>query len=907
MTCIVSLMVFLAGAAPNEGQPANTWVKVSEENAGGTIGAIVYVPDLKGSLLYGYPAPASRSDVDLFLTATREWQGQVPKGPHLPRGACFTVWKDGRPMLPCINRDYWLANQACYVPTTKKVLYFAGASTFYYNPSPSQGEGRVRVETAPLSPARPLRGSPEGRGGVWEDLRIPCDQAPPDVMLGTMAWDPVKKRVILFGGGYISAAKGAGGDTGVTAKPLGTPWTRGTWTMAEKRATWAFDPEKKAWSKVVTGSDKFREANAKCLALDERNTDLMGSIRGIALEYGDMMTGQKAAELAEVAGQLAADAAALAKALAAGGGCDDAYEKAQCAAAAAELEKAKADLDAAKAALADDPSAAAAPTPPSVGPGVGARPAPDGWRALRAAEKARSELAAAAEAVAASPLPRYYSSLVTDTKNNLLVLFGGHGGTMALGDTWVFDPAKDQWRMSRSAAHPPLAVMVCMDFDAKAGLVFHAGGWVYDAAKDEWRTVTLSGDAKLFHPWRTMVYDPVEDAHVLMTAAHGTFGDFGPRRTLLLRLDASGAQEAKPGGRTWAWLNDKYDVAWSKLPKTQAEYKAAVADQKKFLDGLPPNQWVKRNAPYDCQNRGYGSFCYDWDRDQVVNWGGGHSAYMGNEMSQYDVKSNRWMESWPPDLPPWPFGAPDGAGWDPPLYHVKCSSHGYHYYVYCSDLKKIIFYSSGPIYDPDRMRYTGLSIKRVGTGSVGNSVDMSGAPGVMAASGQYYRGAPFGVWKADLKEMSLARIAGSDPAFGSNDRNKPVFDPKRNRILWFGVQSGKNKVCNELWAFPLETGKWQDLNPIIDPAGAQVPGMGDWGNCYSPKHDLMVILPGPNNAGTWVYDCQKNVLKRQGDAPETRQGTCGVIYNAKQDVFIAMQVGGYGVGPVSLHFMRYKS
>lgn len=829
---------------------SNTWLQVSDDKTGGTIGPVVYVPQLKGAVLYGYPAQGSSQDVDLFVTAKREWQGQMPKGTHQPRGACFTGWQGGRPKLPCINRDYWLADQACYVPTEKRVLYFAGGSTFYYDPAAK----------------------------AWENLNIPFDAAPPDVMLGTMAWDPVKKRVILFGGGYISAHKGAAPDSGVKDKGLGAAWTPSKWTAAEKRATWAFDPAKKAWGKVVTGSEKFRAASAKCLELDGRNTDLMGAIRGVALEYGDLVTGKKPAELAEMVGRLAADVAALAKELAAGVGCEDAYEAGQFRAAAVELEKAKASLETAKAALSGD----------------------DGWKALHAAEKARWEFFDAVEAVATSPLPRYYASMVTDTKNQLLVLFGGHGGTMVLGDTWVFDPAKDQWRKSKSAARPSLSAMPAMSFDEKAGLTLLLSGWVYDAAADEWKTVKLSGGGKLFYPWSSVAYDPDENAHVVMTAAHGTFGDFGPRRVALLRLDASDAATptSAPADRpVWRWLDSKYTLAWSKLPKDQAEYKARVAEQKKFLDGLPANAWVKRNTPYDCQSRGYGSFCYDWDRDQLVNWGGGHSAYMGNEVSQYDVKGNFWMESWAPDLPPWPFGAPDGPGWHPPLYHRVGTCHGYYNYTYCSDLKKVVFWYR-EIYDPDRMRWTDQTITSRKPGAAfGVCVDMSGAPGLMGANGA----------QTDFAAMTIGGIAGvKGAAFAGNDRMKAVFDTKRKRILWFGLRSGQNKICNELWALPLDQPTWVKIEPKVEPEGAAVPGMAAWGNCYSAKHDVMVILPGSNNAGTWVYDCGTNVLKRLGDGLKTRQGSSGVIYDEKQDVFISVEEGSYGTGPVSLHFMRYK-
>ena len=852
----IVLLSLWASAVAGE-LPVNTWTQVSEEKTGGTIGAIVYVPEHKGMLLYGYPSQGAASEVDLYVMAKQAWEGQIPAGAHLGRGVCYTVWKNGRPMLPTPNRVYWLAGQACYVPTVKKALYFAGGATFYFNPAAKQ----------------------------WEDLKIPVDQAPPDVMLGALAWDPVKNRVILFGGGYIGAYKSPGTDNSTVPPPLGKPWTPQMWTPAERRGTWAFDPEKTTWKRIVTGSEPFRDLPAKCMALDERNTDLMASIRGLALEYGDLFAAKKPAELASLAGKLSADAATLAKELAAGAGVTDAYEAGQCKAAAAELDKAKVDLDAAAAQLKTE----------------------DGWAALRAAEKARGEIIEAAEAVAASPLPRYYGSLVTDTKNNVLVLFGGHGGTMRLGDTWIFDLAKEQWRTSKSAAHPPLNEAPAMAFDPGSGRVLLRGdkeSWLFDAARDEWKTVKLGGADKMFYRWTSLACDPTEKALVALTVNYDAFGPCA-RRVAMLKLDASAAMApATPGGPVWKWMNDKYDVCWSNLPASQAEYKSRVAARKKFLDDRPANTWTKCPTTYSAQSRSYGSFCFDWDRGQVDYWGGGHSAYMGNEFSQYDVKSGLWMESWAPDLPAWPFGSPDGPGWTPSMYHRQASSHGYHHYVYWSDLKKVVFYGAGPIYDPDRMRWTDLSLTRNGKGSDGISVDMAGTPGLFRVSAQYYRGGPFGVWKGDAKAMTLTRLEGSDPGFGGNDRMKAVFDSKRHRILWFGVQSGTNKVCNELWAFPLDKGKWERLTPAMEPADAVAPGMSAWGNSYSAQHDVMVILPGNANQATWVYDCGKNVLRKAMPGPKT--GSSGLVYDAAHDAFIATEETGGGVGPVNLWFMRYK-
>lgn len=837
-----------------EGPATNTWVQVADERTGGTIGALVYCPEQQGLLLYGYPAPASSSDVELFVTGKRAWESQAPKGAHLSRGSGFTVWNDGRPQLPWINRVYWLANQSCYVPSVKKVLYFAGGSTFYFDPAQKK----------------------------WEDLKIPLDRAPPDVMLGSMAWDSVKQRVILFGGGYISAFKGSG-DTKVS--PLGKAWTPARWTMEEKRATWTFDPQKNVWNTVVTGSEKIRALHTRAWHLyDVKVIDLLAAIRPLALEYAEAIHGLKAPEVGAAAQKLCDEVTALNAELAAGGGSSDAYEAAQCKASAAEGEKVLAELQAAKAALA----------------------ANDAWKALWIVEKARWQLFDASECIAPSPLPRYYAGLVTDTQNKVLVLFGGHGGDKRLGDTWVFDPAKDQWRRSRSAAHPPAQELVGLSYDSRAGVAVMPSGWLYDAARDEWKTLKLAGGEKLFHPWVSLAYDPQADVHVLLTTPHGTYGEFGPRRTALLKLDATKAQPASAGGRTWSWLEGKYDASWAKLPKTQAEFSDRVAAQQKFLDELPPNTWVKRNAPYDCQDRSYGSFCYDWDRAQLVNWGGGHSAYMGNEISHYDIKANLWLESWAPDLPPWPFGAPDGDGWNPPLYHRMGSAHGYHKYAYCSDLKKVIFVGHNLQYDPDGLRFDAETVKRNGEGGLGMAVDMCGSPGFLSATAQYHYGAPFGVWKADFASSTFTRLPGSDPAFGSNDRCKPVFDSKRKRVLWYGVKSGRNQVCDELWACPLESSKWEKLNFTSVPEGAKPAAMGNWGNCYSAKYDCMLILPGGKGQGLWIFDCAQNTMRRLGDEPKVAQTTSGIVYDIKHDVFIALEAGSYGTGPVSMHFFRYK-
>jgi len=204
-------------------------------------------------------------------------------------------------------------------------------------------------------------------------------------------------------------------------------------------------------------------------------------------------------------------------------------------------------------------------------------------------------------------------------------------------------------------------------------------------------------------------------------------------------------------------------------------------------------------SPYSGYGRAYGSFCYDWDRNEIHLWGDGHSAYMGNEWSQYDLDSNLWMESWNPEYPCHPHGSPDGNGWAPQFQHVVGNGHGYHGYAYSGSPIKTVFWGS-ILYDPDRMRYVPerLKIEKTNPGQrQGLQVEMNCEPATYAVSAQHWYGGPFGVWLIDSKAMTNARLKGSDTPFGTNDRAKATFDTTRGRVLFYGAHSGKNQICNE--------------------------------------------------------------------------------------------------------------
>ena len=865
--CLAILTAFGAAAAlAGEDVPANTWVTVNDEPGGGTSAGLVYLPDQKGMLLYGRRdgKNANRYWAEVFKIAERKWEEWVPEAGRLSaqnaRGSCYTQWvtKNGyeMPFLPYYNCCFWSAHQMCALPGEKKVLYFWGGSTFKYDPAKRS----------------------------FENLKISLADAPPDVMLGTMAWDPVNKEAVLFGGGYIKAHQvPARSDTKQEKQP--DAWTPDKW---DRRGTWAFSPEKNSWRKLETASKEVAVANTMLLDDGRELRAYWGATRGIAFEYGDLVFGRKPEELAVLVNKFAADLAAFAKD-SGGKGTGD-YEKWQFSTAVGLLEK---------------------DVVPKLKEGAEALKAGDGWKAFWALDAAEKKLIDAQEALAVAPRPRDYSRMVLDPENKVMVLFGGDGEDRFFADTWLLHLDTRRWERCRVTGHPPEvgSAMVAMDYDAKNKVVVlahqTAGLWAFNAAKREWRKLEVAGEFARKGKggtWLSLEYSPEDDLHVLVDMPPAYEGP--ARRTQLLRLDLKAAKvaEAPAGGAEEVWRPqygagsggpaNKYDLAWSFLPKTQAEYRQKVADHKKLLDAVPDNTWTQLPHVYSGYGRAYGSFCYDWDRDEIQWWGGGHSAYMGNEWSQYDLASNLWMESWNPEFPCHPHGSPDGEGWGPHFQHVIGSAHGYYKYSYSGSLKKTVF-AGYALYDPDRMRYAPeqLKVEKENPGqSLGLRVEGNGVADTYGLSAQHWYGGPFGVWLVDPKAMTNSRIKGSDTPCGTNDRAKATFDTKRKRILFYGAINAKEKGgrCNALWAFDVAGGKWEKLEPKMEPEGAEAPAITSWNYCYSPKHDGLLIA---DKAATWFYDCEKNVMKKLECKPVPTEA--GVIYSPRQDLFYMLDGHGY--------------
>jgi hypothetical protein len=146
-----------------------------------------------------------------------------------------------------------------------------------------------------------------------------------------------------------------------------------------------------------------------------------------------------------------------------------------------------------------------------------------------------------------SPGNRFRHSIVYDTVNHKIVMFGG--ALMGMGggivsDVWLYDSGKHAWTNPKPVTQPPPVKFPSLAFDSKRGLVcLHTGlgaddgdDWIYDVAKNTWTHLPIKGGP--VHGgvanFITMTYDPSAD--VLVLATHG---DTSASDVWQLRLDGS--------------------------------------------------------------------------------------------------------------------------------------------------------------------------------------------------------------------------------------------------------------------------------------------------------------------------------------------------------------------------------
>lgn len=247
LACVIAIVTAVAAA-----QPVNRWVELARDADGGRRGSAVrYAPGAGAFFLWGFmdhdpelpqEQPLMRApeyDVVSFDAASGSWRNHLPKQQeqawsrelplaYIPRtysgitsGSERTVLRGDTAEANGVPRPDLniVADQVAYHPGLKALVYFTGGLTAAYSPDERR----------------------------WSDLHP--RQSPPPVMGGSLAWDPVNREMVLFGGGHVAERDASGKLVGYTG-------------------TWTFDGE--TWRELHTAAMPPPRMNSR-LVTDERN------------------------------------------------------------------------------------------------------------------------------------------------------------------------------------------------------------------------------------------------------------------------------------------------------------------------------------------------------------------------------------------------------------------------------------------------------------------------------------------------------------------------------------------------------------------------------------------------------------------------------------------------------------
>ncbi|MCC6586925.1 MAG: hypothetical protein IT168_09560 [Bryobacterales bacterium] len=539
--------------------------------------------------------------------------------------------------------------------------------------------------------------------------------------------------------------------------------------------------------------------------------------------------------------------------------------------------------------------------------------------------------------LAVRPPPRMVTRLVTDTKRNQLILFGGDGHRYYYGDTWIFDLPARRWRQSAAKAGPPPRAGHFTAFDPETGYVFIGGGynrqdladmWAFDPAADRWMAV----DGAVPTGFYITADLAARTRELILVTNTKTPGDratcneiFPVRTTYRYRLN-----EAKFGPAA--------TVEQQAMPKRAPQ--ASPAGQTP--GPVAENQWTElANPGRVAAARTWGSATFDSKRRQILYWGGGHCGYEGSDTDAYDVARHTWIaEPQPPSYPErlWNRASRlagvtfDGEPW---------TDHGRRIYAYDSVADRMVMvkpvrFTAG--YEPewskrfparraaaaDAVVQTPSSYTRFVTFSYDLNARQWSVAGPAPEGLDTLVSTPLGVmaipvnWPARLNDAGYQ--ATWDPRKVEDNAvylwkanqwqrlSKPgpspqnlyemtslAFDTKRNQLILHGAGADRRDV----WIFDVANGKWQPRK-----TQGEAPPACLREAVYMPGADVMLTY----GSGLWEYAPATNRWRRLPIAePRVRAGqNRAMVYDAAADTVLLVLGGAGDQGKATVFGMRYR-
>ncbi len=261
-------------------------------------------------------------------------------------------------------------------------------------------------------------------------------------------------------------------------------------------------------------------------------------------------------------------------------------------------------------------------------------------------------------ALRAEPPARCGTPLVYDSKNKVIVMFGGHTGLArhdlhtprhfgdragSLNDTWIYDCKTKQWREVSKKNRPPLTLWPKMSYDPDSGKILlvtrdnEVTVWTFDAKTEQWAKAVSQpwkwprarGDAMGWEEDKKEIALDTKHDLLVMTQRLTKRPEVW-QQTFVMKLDVSKMQ-SKPAPA----FTEPPPIRPQTIPEDNP-------DIVKKLKNLPPNKWIHMHPENDCPTKDWGNAACDPNTGIVYYFGGGHSTYQVNDVALYFPGANVW-------------------------------------------------------------------------------------------------------------------------------------------------------------------------------------------------------------------------------------------------------------------------
>jgi hypothetical protein len=237
-----------------------------------------------------------------------------------------------------------------------------------------------------------------------------------------------------------------------------------------------------------------------------------------------------------------------------------------------------------------------------------------------------------------APSVRADAEMVFDSRRNVLVLFGGHNGTVSLADTWEYDGS--DWTRVQPASSPPARAGHAFAFDfIRRVCVLFGGAGTIASLNDTWE---FDGNT-----WRQIFRENVPEARKHAKLA------YDPSRFQAVLFGGEGV--GGPLGDTWIYdgtdwsprspanappARSRHGMAYDSTRQLIVLFGGLAGSEQNDTWVYDSNTWALLSPATVPPARADGEVAYDSGRDMTILFGGVASDDELSDTWEFDAASN---------------------------------------------------------------------------------------------------------------------------------------------------------------------------------------------------------------------------------------------------------------------------